>query len=123
MFILNPQSGTPIYRQLVDQIRRLIAGGQLKPNDELPSVRELALEHAVNAMTISKAYSMLEAEGLLVRQRGKPMQVANTKLTSETESTRLERLRPQLEQLALSARQLEISDKRLIGALRDYLQE
>lgn len=123
MFILNPQSGTPIYRQLVDQVRRLIAGGQLKPNDELPSVRELALEHAVNAMTISKAYSMLEAEGLLVRQRGKPMQVADTQLTSETESTRLERLRPQLEHLALSARQLEISDKRLIAALRDYLQE
>jgi GntR family transcriptional regulator len=123
MFILNPQSGTPIYRQLVDQVRRLIAGGQLKPNDELPSVRELALEHAVNVMTISKAYSLLEAEGLLVRQRGKPMQVATTKLTSETEITRLERLRPQFEHLVLSARQLEISNKRLIAALRDYLQE
>ena len=72
MFIVNPQSGTPIYRQLVEQVRRLILSGQLAPGTALPSVRELALEHAVNPMTISKAYAILESEGLLVRNRGKP---------------------------------------------------
>jgi GntR family transcriptional regulator len=123
MFTLNPQSGIPIYRQLIDQIRRMIAGGQLKPNDELPSVRELAIEHAVNPMTISKAYSLLETEGLLVRQRGKPMQVATTKFTGETEINRVKRLQPQLEHLVLSAQQLEISDKVLVSALRDYLKK
>lgn len=122
MFILNPQSGIPIYRQLIDQVRRMIAGGQLKPDDELPSVRELAHVHAVNAMTISKAYSMLEAEGLLTRQRGKPMQVANRLLPYESELHRLERLRPQLEHLVLSAKQLEISDKVLLTALREFLK-
>src|SRR5690606_276793 len=76
IFILNPQSGIPIYRQLAEQIRRMVAGGQLQAGDELPSVRELAVAHAVNPMTISKAYSLLEVEGVLVRQRGKPMQVA-----------------------------------------------
>ena len=63
MFVLNPQSGQPIYRQLVEQITRLIVGGQLVPGAMLPSVREVALEHAVNPMTISKAYALLEAEG------------------------------------------------------------
>ncbi|ACE85705.1 GntR family transcriptional regulator [Cellvibrio japonicus] len=122
MFILNPQSGIPIYRQLVDQIRRLIAGGQLQPGDQLPSVRDLAVEQAVNPMTVSKAYSLLEAEGLLQRQRGKPMQVAPQKPGLVSESARLQQLAPHLEQLVLAARQLEISDKQLLSALRDTLR-
>ena len=122
MFILNPQSGIPIYRQLVDQARRMIAGGQLKAGDDLPSVRELALEHAVNPMTISKAYSIMETEGLLVRQRGKPMQVAAKNQQATTKESRLAYLQPQLEQLVMSARQLEISDDVLIKELKKFLK-
>ena len=73
MFTLDPHSGVPIYRQLLEQVRRLVASGQLKAGSELPSVRDLALAHAVNPMTISKAYSLLEAEGLLQRNRGRPI--------------------------------------------------
>jgi GntR family transcriptional regulator len=123
MFILNPQSGIPIYRQLIDQVRRMIAGGQLKAGDDLPSVRELALEHAVNPMTISKAYSMLEVEGLLVRQRGKPMQVAPDNPLAKTKESRLAHLRPQLESLVMAAKQLEISDDVLIKELKRFLNE
>ena len=92
MFTLNPQSGIPIYRQLAEQIRRMAAGGQLKEGDELPSVRELALEHAVNPMTISKAYSLLESEGLLMRQRGKPMQIAPQEKQGNSQQERLQHL-------------------------------
>jgi len=123
MFILNVQSDIPIYRQLVEQIRRLVAGGQLQAGDELPSVRELAIEHAVNPMTISKAYSMLEVEGLLVRQRGKPMQIAERKTGVVNDQDRLEHISPQLEQLVLAARQLEISDRQLLAALKQKLSE
>lgn len=123
MFILNPQSGIPIYRQLIDQVRRMIAGGQLKAGDDLPSVRELALEHAVNPMTISKAYSMLETEGLLVRQRGKPMQVAAENPLAKTKESRLAHLRPQLDSLVVAAKQLEISDDALIKELKKLLSE
>lgn len=123
MFILNPQSGIPIYRQLIDQVRRMIAGGQLKAGDDLPSVRELAIEHAVNPMTISKAYSMLETEGLLVRQRGKPMQVAAENPLTKTKESRLAHLRPQLESLALAAKQLEISNDVLVKELKSFLNE
>ncbi len=121
MFTLNPQSGIPIYRQLAEQVRRMVAGGQLKEGDELPSVRELALEHAVNPMTISKAYSLLEVEGLLVRQRGKPMQIARQNKQNNSEQERLQHLHSQLEQLVIAARQLEISDKVLLASLRDML--
>lgn len=123
MFTLNPQSGIPIYRQLAEQIRRMVAGSQLKAGDELPSVRELALAHAVNPMTISKAYSLLELEGILVRQRGKPMQVAAQKNSENNEQQRLQHLRPQLEQLILAARQLEIPDKLLLASLRELLAD
>lgn len=121
MFTLNPQSGIPIYRQLAEQVRRMVASGQLQAGDELPSVRELALEHAVNPMTISKAYSLLEVEGLLVRQRGKPMQIALQDKQKNSEQARLQHLQPQLEQLVLAARQLEIPDKVLLTSLRERL--
>lgn len=120
MFILDPHSDIPIYRQLVEQVKRLIAGGQLKYGDALPSVRDLALTHSVNPMTISKAYGLLQREGLLVRQQGRPMQVAALK-TRETANKRIERLAPQLDQLILAARQLEVSDQMLLDALTKQL--
>jgi GntR family transcriptional regulator len=118
MFILNPQSGTPIYRQLVEQVRRMVASGQLSAGAELPSVRELALQHAVNPMTISKAYSLLEAEGLLERQRGKPMTVAARTRAQAPRTDRLDQLEDELDQLVLAARQLEITQEDLVKALR-----
>ena len=118
MFILNPQSGTPIYRQLAEQVRRMVASGQLAAGAELPSVRELALQHAVNPMTISKAYSLLEIEGVLERQRGKPMTVATQTRTQAPRTHRLEQLEDELDQLVLAARQLEVSQEDLIKALR-----
>lgn len=123
MFILNPNAGEPIYRQLVEQIRRLIAGGQLQSGTEMPSVRELATSHAINPMTISKAYSLLETEGLLERQRGKPMVVASSPLPPEDESIRLLRIQPQLQQLIQAAQQLLISDEVLLNALAQQLSE
>ncbi len=123
MFVLNPQSGIPIYRQLIEQVRRMVAGGQLKAGDDLPSVRELALLHAVNPMTISKAYSMLEVEGLLVRQRGKPMQVAAQHPAINSHESRLAQLQPQLEQLLIAAHQLEIPDEILLTELQRLLGE
>ena len=53
VFILKPHSGIPIYRQLGDQIRRMAASGQLPPGTELPSIRELAVLHAINPMTVT----------------------------------------------------------------------
>jgi len=118
VFILNPQSGTPIYRQLVDQVRRMVASGQLAAGAALPSVRELALEHAVNPMTISKAYSLLESAGVLERQRGKPMTVAAQDRAQVPRTQRLQQLEAQIDHLLLSARQLELTPEDLAKAIR-----
>jgi GntR family transcriptional regulator len=118
MFTLHPNSGIPIYRQLVEQIRRLVAGGQLPPGTELPSVRELAATHTVNPMTISKAYSLLEAEGLLRRNRGRPMTVTGGRKAQESLAQRLKQLEPQASHLVTGARQLELTEKELIALIR-----
>jgi GntR family transcriptional regulator len=118
LFTLHPQSGVPIYRQLVEQVRRLIAGGQLQAGAELPSVRDLALQYAVNPMTISKAYALLEAEGLLERHRGKPMTVAARRRSADSLATRLKQIEPQVQHLVLSARQLELPRQDLETLIR-----
>lgn len=123
MFILNPHSSVPIYQQLIEQVRRLVAGGQLAPGAELPSVRDMAQEHTVHPMTISKAYSLLEAEGLLERQRGKPMRVAPLKRNQASTAARLKQIEPQLDALALSARQLELSADEVIEQLKKKLRD
>ena len=118
MFILNPALGIPIYRQLIEQVRRMVASGQLAPGAALPSVREVAAEHTVHPMTISKAYSQLEAEGLLERNRGKPMTVATGKKTQTALAPRLEQIEQQAEQLVLAARQLGLREKDVTGLIR-----
>jgi GntR family transcriptional regulator len=122
LFTLHPESGIPIYRQLMDQIRRLIAAGQLQAGSELPSVRDVALEHAVNPMTISKAYALLEAEGLLVRNRGKPMTVAASRRSQQPMSQRLRQVEPLLVQLVSAAQQLDIPRDDLIALLDKRLR-
>ena len=123
MFILNPQSGVPLYRQLLDQVRRMVCSGQLPPGTPLPSIRDLALLHAINPMTISKAYSLLEAEGLLERHRGKPMTVANQSAARPPLSGRLRQVEPLLAQVVLAARQLEITESELAKALHRKWEE
>jgi GntR family transcriptional regulator len=123
VFTLNPQSGTPIYRQLMDQIRWMTASNQLRPGDELPSVRELAVQHAVNPMTISKAYTLLEAEGVLTRQRGKPMTVSAELGRKESKTRRLQRLEALIEPLTMAAIQLQLETDDVLDAVREALEK
>jgi GntR family transcriptional regulator len=109
-FEISASSPTPIYRQIAEQVHRMVASGQLKTGDALPSVRAVALHHAINPMTVSKAYSLLETEGLLVRMRGLGMAVAERQAKS-TRTEKVSMLRPALENAARMARQLGLSDK------------
>lgn len=115
-------SAVPIYRQLIEQIERLVAAGQLAAGDTLPSVRELAEHLAVNPMTISKAYSQLEAQGVLERRRGLGMAVAASAV-ARNKPDRLERLRPTLERAAVEARQLEIDTASALALFQRLLRK
>jgi GntR family transcriptional regulator len=101
----------------------MVASGQLPPGSALPSVRELAITHAVNPMTISKAYSLLEAEGLLERNRGKPMTVASQPRAQSPVTKRVQQLDPLLDQVVLAARQLQLSETEFLKAVRRKWEE
>ena len=69
-FKLDPRSGIPFYRQVIDQIRYGIATGNLKVGEQLPTVRALAVQLKVNLNTVSKAYRELEIQSILETQQG-----------------------------------------------------
>ena len=121
LFSIATGSSEPIYRQLVEQVRRLSASGQLRPGDEMPSVREIAQALALNPMTVSKAYSLLEMEGVLARRRGLGMVVAESASTQPAD--RADLLRPTLERAAVEARQLELDPETVLSLFATILKE
>ena len=70
MFRVDAGSGIPIYRQLVQQVRRDVMLGRLRPGDQLPSVKEVVDALSVNPNTVVKAFGELEHQGLVVRRQG-----------------------------------------------------
>jgi GntR family transcriptional regulator len=122
-FSINTGSTEPIYRQLIEHVRRRIASGQLVAGQEIPSVRELAQQLAVHPMTISKAFGLMEAEGLLERRRGLSMVVAPQHQRAQSAASRIELLRPVLAQAALQARQLELDGDQALHLFKTLLEE
>jgi len=118
-FDLLPSSATPIYRQIVDQVARAVASGALAADDELPSVRAVAQLYVVNPMTVSKAYSLLEVQGLVERRRGVGMIIRPSMPTAMPE--RLTQLRPALEHAAAVSRQLGITAEAAVNAFQQIL--
>jgi GntR family transcriptional regulator len=121
--LIHPSSVEPIYRQIAQQLRRLIAGGRLPHGEEIPSVRDVAVRHAINPMTVSRAYAQLEAEGLLERRRGKGMVVAAQRGRARTTDRRLQQLQPKLEEVARYARELGLPGETVLEKLRALLEE
>jgi len=74
---LDAASSVPLYRQIVDQVRRLVALGALKPGDRLPAVRDLAVQARVNRNTAARAIQALEAQGVVRTRVGQGTFVAD----------------------------------------------
>ena len=121
-FTVHTSSGLPIYRQIMDQVRALIAGGRLTPGELLPSVRQLAADLEVNMMTISKAYARLEADGVIQRVRGTGMRVRPV-VAQGSVADRRQELRPLVEQAVIRARLLKLTDEQIIPVVQSVLQE
>jgi GntR family transcriptional regulator len=122
IFELHPSSGTPIYRQLIDQVHALIAGSRLLAGDMLPSVREVARAAQVNPMTVSKAYSRLELEGVVERVRGQGMRVVESK-PKGSRNQRREQLRELLAPALHRAVQLGLTEEEIREVFRSLLEE
>ena len=121
-FQVNVSSGVPIYRQLMDQVRALVASGRLTEGEFLPSVRQLAQDLQVNQMTVSKAYSLLERDGIVERVRGQGMRV-NRQSPRGSIKDRQNELRPLLEQVATQAFQLGLTREQVLTALKPLLKK
>lgn len=108
--IINGSLMVPIYEQIADQIKALIRNGELKENDNLPSVRSLSKDLRISALTVKKAYDSLEAEGFTVTVHGKGTYVAatNQELLLEEQKKELE---ADLELAIQKGRRYGISDE------------
>lgn len=125
LFQVFPNSGVPIYRQIVDQVRHHAASGRIDVGDFLPSVRQVAVELEVNPMTVSKAYSLLEREGLVEMVRGQGMRLAPRAPSNgkDTLAERLVQLQPLAQQLAATAYQLSVSPSQVRTLVDRTLKE
>jgi GntR family transcriptional regulator len=101
----------------MDQVRALIAGGKLATGDVLPSVRQMAAELGINMMTVSKAYSKLEADGVVSRSRGQGMVVDQPDCIGSVSDRRRE-LQPFAEQLVVRGIQLSLSDEQVLTVVK-----
>jgi GntR family transcriptional regulator len=117
-FFIDHHSGVPAYRQLMDQIKFQVAAGVLPPGTELASTRALSAELSLNPMTISKAYGLLEREGVLDRRRGQTL-VVRPVSAAELEANRLEPLRQHLDAAVVMARQLGIPREQALRLFRE----
>ncbi len=120
LIVVDPHSGVPVYRQLMDQIKFHVATGLLNPGDELPSTRALSAELGINPMTISKAYSYLEKDEVVERRPGRPL-VVRSHDQEETMDRKMTQLRENLLPTVRMVKQLGINDNEAIRIFIDML--
>jgi GntR family transcriptional regulator len=122
---IEPESKVPIYIQVEEQIRSLIAAGQLRPGDQLPTIRELAAELRVNYNTIARAYLDLDRDGVISTQRGRGTFVVEA--PDDAQSRREEKLRSILRASLEEAHRLGYSTDEVTtafhGELLQWLRE
>jgi GntR family transcriptional regulator len=97
---LDPRDPRPLYQQIVDEIRRLIVLGQLRPHDPLPSVRTLATDVRVNPNTVQQAYRELERTGLVYVQRTQGSFVAERAVSQAERASLVQQLAERMAQEA-----------------------
>ena len=121
-FHIDPHSGVPVYRQIIDQAKYYVASGALKAGYQLPSIRDLAQSLAVNPTTVVRAYTELEREGVIEMRHGKGAFVAATgrRMSAAERDKTLRRL---ARQLAVEAMQTGASANQVLAVVREELAE
>jgi GntR family transcriptional regulator len=99
----------PIYAQIVDQVKHMVASGALKPGAQLPTVRQLATELRVNFNTIARAYRLLDEEGVISTQQGRGTYILDQPVPAEQRKLRRQRLAELTERYLLEAERLGYS--------------
>ncbi|MDP6633489.1 MAG: GntR family transcriptional regulator [Phycisphaerae bacterium] len=119
---INPNSGVPVYRQVMEQIRYYIASGLLAPGSKLPSIRSMATSLAVNPTTIVKAYTELQHAGVVEMKQGKGAFIAEAAGAPPAAQLR-EALEQLARQLAVEAAQMGASAELVMKVVQEELQK
>ena len=121
-FQINPHSGVPVYRQMMDQVKYYVASGVLRAGDQLPSIRELAQRLTVNPTTVVKTYCELEHEQVIEMRHGKGAFVAESgaRLSAKEREQALRRL---ARQLIVEAKQMGAAKETLMRVVKDEMEE
>ncbi len=120
MFYVRPESGEPIYSQLIRQVKHAVTSGMMNPGDQMPTVRDLAAQLVINPNTVARAYRELVREGVLTATQG-----GGTFVKMEPQplvrSERERRLDPFIQELVVEAQVLGVSDETLLRLLKTAL--
>ena len=119
---LDFRSGIPIYLQVVDRLKEMIANGRLQPGDQLPTVRALALELRVNFNTVARSYRILDESGVISTQQGRGTYILEMPPPEVTESIRQQSLDALTRRYLADAHRLGIPPDRLVEVLKEQIE-
>jgi DNA-binding transcriptional regulator YhcF (GntR family) len=114
---LSHDDGVPIYLQIVNQVKHLIASGRLAPGEELPPIRVLAERLVVNPNTVARAYRELELAGVVTKRRTTGTYVSEAGVPLDREA-RLQLLTPRADALLAEAQQLDVETEEVVDLIR-----
>lgn len=118
---IDPHSGVPVYRQVMDQLRYYVASGVLLPGDQLPSIRELAQKLSINPTTVVKAYSELQHSEVIEMRHGKGVFVTE-RASRMSDREREKALRRIARQLAVEAAQMKAPTDMVIRIVQEEME-
>lgn len=119
---LDFRSGTPIYTQIVEQVKQQVVGGEIKPGDQLPTVRALALELRVNFNTVARAYRLLDESGIISTQQGRGTFILEVPPPERTDKLRQQALEALTRDYLVEAYRLGCSPDEINNALKEQLE-
>ncbi len=121
--VIDFRSGQPIYLQIVEQIRQKVANGELKPGDQLPTVRQLAAELRVNFNTVARAYRLLDEAGLISTQHGRGTFIWETPSPEKMQAIRQQGLESLTRRYLSSAAQLGCAPPEIARMVNQMLEQ
>ena len=119
---LDFRSGTPIYTQIVEQVKQQVVSGELKPGDQLPTVRALALELRVNFNTVARAYRLLDEAGIISTQQGRGTYILEVPPPERTDKLRQQALQALTRDYLNEALRLGCSSDEISQMLKEQLE-